>query len=104
MLGVGAMEETRLSRLSAPAHDSRHGSALGDGAVGRIVLPKPLDMTMSVGVMVVAMLNLLVIWLVESLRWWRTASLAASIGMYTGWNWMQQTLSFGVSGIESGGW
>jgi membrane protease YdiL (CAAX protease family) len=64
----------------------------------------PLDDGMSIGMMISAELNLLLFALIASLAWWRTGSLAVSIGMHAGWNWMQQTLGFGVSGVDSHGW
>jgi len=105
MLGVGVMEE--LGFRGYPLQRAIRGMGVRWAMVLFAVLfclSHPLDMTMSVGVMVVTMLNLFVFALVESLLWWRTGSLAASIGMHMGWNWMQQTLGFGVSGIESRGW
>ena len=105
MLGVGVMEE--LGYRGYPLQRAIRGMGVRSAMVLLAILfclSHPLDMTMSVGVMVVTMLNLFVFGLVESLLWWRTGSLAASIGMHMGWNWMQQTLGFGVSGIESRGW
>ena len=106
MLGVGVMEE--LGYRGYPLQRAIHGLGVRGGMALLAVLfclSHPLDATMSAGVMVIAMLNLFVFALVESLLWWRTGSLAAAIGAHMGWNWMQQTLGFGVSGIEShGGW
>lgn len=105
MLGVGVMEE--LGFRGYPLQRAIRGLGVRwamASMAALFCLSHPVDSTMSAGVMVVAMLNLFVFALVESLLWWRTGSLAASIGLHMGWNWMQQTLGFGVSGIESRGW
>jgi len=103
-LGVGVMEE--LAYRGYPMQRAIRGLGVRGGMVLFAVLfclSHPLDAAMSVGVMGVAMLDIFLFALVESLLWWRTGSLAASIGLHMGWNWMQQTLGFGVSGIESHG-
>jgi len=105
MLGVGVMEE--LVYRGYPLQRAIRGlGARGGMALFGVLfcLSHPLDATMSAGAMVAAMVTVFVFALVESLLWWRTGSLAASIGLHMGWNWAQQTLGFGVSGNSSHGW
>jgi membrane protease YdiL (CAAX protease family) len=105
MLGVGVMEE--LAYRGYPMQRAIRGLGLRWGMALFALLfcaSHPMDAAMSAGTMVVAMLNLLLFALLMGVLWWRTGSLAASIGLHMGWNWTQQTLGFGVSGIDSHGW
>ena len=105
MLGVGVMEE--LVYRGYPMQRAIRGLGVKGGMVlfgVLFCLSHPLDASMSPGAMVAAMVAVFVYALVESLLWWRTGSLAASIGLHMGWNWTQQTLGFGVSGNSSHGW
>jgi hypothetical protein len=49
------------------------------------------------------MLNTFLYAITMSVVWYRTGSLAVPIGWHMGWNWMQQTLGFGVSGLATHG-
>jgi uncharacterized protein len=64
----------------------------------------PLDQGMSLPSTVLAMLNLFLLALVVGFCYLRTHSLAVPIGAHAAWNWAQQSLGFGVSGIDSQGW
>jgi membrane protease YdiL (CAAX protease family) len=105
MLGVGAMEE--LAYRGYPMQRAIRGLGMRWGIALFALLfcaSHPMDSAMGAATMAVAMLNLVLFALLESALWWRTGSLAASIGLHMGWNWSQQTLGFGVSGIDSHGW
>ncbi|MFP2906975.1 CPBP family intramembrane glutamic endopeptidase [Pyxidicoccus sp. 3LFB2] len=56
------------------------------------------------GVMAVAMLNIFLAGLMLGLCYLRTGSLALPVGVHLGWNWMQGSLGFGVSGKAASGW
>jgi membrane protease YdiL (CAAX protease family) len=63
----------------------------------------PLDGSMSAGMMVLAMANTFLFAVSMGVVWMRTGSLAVPIGWHMGWNWAQQVLGFGVSGIATHG-
>jgi uncharacterized protein len=103
-LAVGVMEEL-VFRGYAMQRAMRGLGLRGGAAVFGILfcVAHPLDGSMSPAVMVFAMLNTFLYAVTMSLLWLRTGSLAAPIGWHTGWNWTQQTLGFGVSGIATHG-
>ncbi|MES2297553.1 MAG: type II CAAX endopeptidase family protein [Pseudomonadota bacterium] len=54
--------------------------------------------------LVMGVINIFLAGLMLGLCYLRTGSLALPIGVHMGWNWMQGTLGFGVSGTTSSGW
>ncbi len=66
-------------------------------------LPGNLDV--ATPLLVVAMANLLLDCVTQSLILYRSGSLALPIGLHFGWNYVQDALGFGVSGIShTSGW
>ena len=63
----------------------------------------PLDGGMSLSSSLCGVGNLFLLALIAGACYLRTGSLAVPIGAHAGWNWAQQALGFGVSGINSHG-
>jgi len=65
----------------------------------------PGNLEVGAALLTVAMANLLANSVLQSLLYLRTGSLALPIGLHFGWNLMQESLGFGVSGMTSSqGW
>lgn len=103
-LAVGVMEELVFRGYAMQRAIRGLGPAGGMALFGVLFcLAHPLDGSMSVPVMVLAMLNTFLYAITMSVVWYRTGSLAVPIGWHMGWNWAQQTLGFGVSGLATHG-
>lgn len=103
-LAVGVMEEL-IFRGYAMQRAIRGMGTVGGMALFGVLfcLGHPLDGSMSVPVMVLAMLNTFLYAITMGVVWYRTGSLAMPIGWHMGWNWTQQMLGFGVSGLATHG-
>jgi len=103
-LAVGVMEELIFRGYGMQRAIRGLGTAGGMTLFGVLFcVAHPLDGSMSVPVMVLAMINTFLFAITMSVAWHRTGSLAVPIGWHMGWNWAQQTLGFGVSGIATHG-
>jgi hypothetical protein len=103
-LAVGVMEELTFRGYAMQRAIRGMGVRGGMALFGVLFcVAHPLDGSMSAPVMVLAMINTFLYAVTMSVVWYRTGSLAVPIGWHMGWNWAQQTLGFGVSGIATAG-
>lgn len=104
-LGIGVLEE--LAYRGYAFQRAIRGLGFRTAQIAFAVLfvaSHPLDAGMSVPAMGFAMLNVFTFAIAIGMLYVRTGSLAIPIGVHAGWNWAQQSLGFGVSGINSQGW
>ncbi len=60
----------------------------------------PGNLEVPAALLVTAMANLVLVSVIQSLILYRTASLALPMGLHFGWNFLQDAMGFGVSGIS----
>ena len=103
-LAVGVMEELMFRGYAMQRAIRGMGVPGGLAVFGLLFCAAhPLDGSMSGPVMILAMVNTFLFAISMGMVWLRTGSLAVPIGWHMGWNWAQQTLGFGVSGITTHG-